>query len=51
LHAETNSEVRHFIHDKLDFEFVTQDFLKGETKKTRRSTKKGGGAGKELVKG
>jgi hypothetical protein len=38
-------------NDKLDFEFVTQDFLKGETKKTRRSTKKGGGAGKELVKG
>jgi len=37
-------------NDKLDFEFVTQDFLKGESKKTRRSAKKDGGAGKELVK-
>ncbi len=38
--------------DKLDFELVTQDFLKGKTKNSKRSTRKGdGGSGKELVKG
>ena len=39
-------------NDKLDFEFITQDFLKGEAKRIKRSAKKGGdGSGKELVKG
>ncbi len=39
-------------NDKLDFEVVTQDFLKGETKSSKRSSRKGGeGPGKELVKG
>ena len=37
--------------DKLDFELVTQDFLKGKTKNSKRSDRKGGGSGKELVKG
>ena len=38
--------------DKLDFELVTQDFLKGKTKNSKRSTRKGdGGSDKELVKG
>ena len=39
---------------KLDFELVTQDFLKGETKSSKRSAKKkrgGNGSDKELVKG
>ncbi|MEM7122949.1 MAG: ATP-dependent Clp protease ATP-binding subunit ClpA [Pseudomonadota bacterium] len=37
--------------DKLDFELVTQDFLKGKTKNSKRSDRKGGDSGKELVKG
>jgi ATP-dependent Clp protease ATP-binding subunit ClpA len=37
--------------DELDFEFVTQDFIKGKAKTSKRSARKNGGADKELVKG
>jgi ATP-dependent Clp protease ATP-binding subunit ClpA len=38
-------------NDKLDFELVTQDFIKGQSKTSKRSNRKGGGSDKELVKG